>query len=768
MWFSKIKKKKVQFILMATVLCITALSLATCINIIMRVVTYVEDYYKDNKDIILFSYDEEQASDIEGYLNEQGMKTIDTVGYSIDKNVYLQNKNLNISLGFIIEVNQIDINPWDILVTEGKKEEAPTGNEIWVQKLMADAEDIKLGDTIKVKAGDNFISFQVTAFVNDSLQPSSVVGYNNFYISNEYGKKINQIQKLHILAFDYKTHASRMIDELKNYLGESIKGEFILMQTITSAAVITSSTIGGIGLIASILIFIVAIIVIRYILWNNILKEYRAIGIYKAIGFSPSKISNIYLMAYGSTGIFAIIIGSILSMNFARRLIKDIVKYIGIYSDNQTSLFVISGTIVFMSLVFLLNLKLILYRVKKINPVQALTIGVVASKKKLKPSLIKDSIKPWALAINDIYKYKEQNFIIWIVLSLVAFLSLFFVNIDYSVANISKNIPAWFGIVLGDVNIDCNDTLGSYQEIVDSAKKDDRVRGGRYGRYGIKDIITIDTQAYNIQKEQLIYYAYNSYEDQDGFTCSILEGKNPQKNNEVALSKSVLKDSGLKIGDEITMKVDEQQKSFIITGSYTSVFNDTYSFRVLLKTIPKELIDGLDPNVTLTFYDEAGEKEFLNEIKDRYPDVIIEKIPTEIKNGLADLEIVSPIAKLILITILFFSLLNIINMIVMNNADNRRQYGIMKALGFSTGIIIKRTVYRIAFISFFAMIVGGVVNNLLGGIIFRSAIMGIDGMMISGTRSFATIIIIYVLIIFATFLSMLSIRTISTVELMEE
>ena len=104
----------------------------------------------------------------------------------------------------------------------------------------------------------------------------------------------------------------------------------------------------------------------------------------------------------------------------------------------------------------------------------------------------------------------------------------------------------------------------------------------------------------------------------------------------------------------------------------------------------------------------------------------------------------------------------------MNNSDNRKQYGIMKSLGFSSSFIIKRTVYRIALISSISMIIGSVANQLLSKQIFKKAIMGIDGMNMSNSLSLMTVIMIYILIIVTTIVTMLPIRNISTVELMEE
>lgn len=770
MWLSKIKKKKKQFVLIAVILIVTSFILSVCLNMTTQVTAYVQEYYKDIKDVILITTDVDQKDEMLKFVDEvEGEKSLkEAVGFNLNKNVYLEDENLNIPTGLIVVVEQIDNNPWDIIIVDSENDKAPGKNEIWVQKIMADNEQIKLGDNIRVKVNDSYKEFKVTAFLNDSLQPSSVVGYNNFFIGKDSEAELEELLKVNIVAYNYKESASQSIGDMKDYLNSPISGEIILKDTISSAAVTTSSIIGGIGVIASLIIFIVAIIIIRFILWNNILKEYRAIGIYKAIGFSSNKIRNIYIKAFGIIGVISIIVGSLLSVYLTNSFVKSIVKYIGVYTSGNSGIKVILATIIVMSSVLLINLFLLLRRVKTIKPVEALTIGTTSSIKKLPSSVIKDSIKPFSIAINDIWKYKMQNFIILIVLSLVAFLSLLFVNIDYSIANIDKNIPTWFGIMQGDINIDCNDKGDCYKQVLEEINNDDRIKGYKYGRYGIKDIITLETSRYNIKKDQMVYYAYNNYDDVDGFESSIVDGKNPANNKEVALSKNILKDSGLSIGDYIILQVDENEKKFLISGSFTSILNEGYSFRVLLDAIPEEKLNLLNNNISLTFNNKDDIEAFKVDFKEKYPAAIIEEIPKEITNGLIDLEIVAPITRILIIAISFFSLLNIINLIMINNSDNRRQYGIIKSLGFSSTYIIKRTVYRIALISSISMIIGIVTNHLLSRQIFKVAIMGIDGMNISNSLSIISIIGIYILIIVTTIVTMLPIRNISTVELMEE
>ncbi|MBE6048537.1 MAG: ABC transporter permease [Clostridium sp.] len=768
MAFSKVRNKKLQFTLMAIILFLTSLILSSCLSITVKVSDYVKKYYNSEHAGFVFSYDENQTNKIIDFLEDRDVSQSKSNIYSINKNIFLENSNLDISLGYIVPIKSVDESPWSIVQVEGEKKDAPGKGEIWVQKILAQSENISLGDTIKIKSGDKYKEFKVTACVNDALEPSSIMGLNNFFISNEDSENINECNKLNLISFDTDEKADKLVDDIKENLEGSLLGTYILSSAIGNVATLTSSVLGGIGVIASILIFAVAIVVIRFILWNSILKEYRSIGIYKSLGFSSRKISGIYIQAYGIIGIVAIILGSFASYNIAMKFMKDVVKYIGNYSEEKASFNVILITILAMSVVYIWNLYFCLRRIKNIKPIEALTIGVTVSSKKFKPSLIKNTINPFLLAVNDIFKYKKQNMMIVLIFTFVSFLSLFFINVDNSVASIDKNVPTWFGNMIGELNISNFNKDIDYKEVINYCKDDDRVDSVRFGSYGEKEIIKVDRDKYGINQEEIVYYVYNNYAESNNFNCPVLEGRNPESSDEVCLSTKMMKDANLKVGDSINLSVDGEDKEFLITGKYSSIYNNGYSLRVYMDLFTDEQIDKLDINVLINFKDKSEIDDFSKEVEDKYDFLSVKKVPTDIENGLSDLSIVSPIVKLILSAIIFFSLLNIINIIIINNMDNRKRYGIMKALGFSSSSIIKCIAYRIAIVSLTGISLGYVIHHYLSAIIFRNVVMGIDGLIASSSLDCITVFVIYALILLVTIISTISIRKISTIELMEE
>ena len=98
--------------------------------------------------------------------------------------------------------------------------------------------------------------------------------------------------------------------------------------------------------------------------------------------------------------------------------------------------------------------------------------------------------------------------------------------------------------------------------------------------------VVLDTKKYEIKSNECAATTMNSYSDGLGF--SVIKGHNPKDENEVAVSLNILKESGLSIGDYIELSVNNKKSSYIISGSYNSLWEDGYGLRILSSAAEKE------------------------------------------------------------------------------------------------------------------------------------------------------------------------------------
>ena len=775
MWKKKIKQKKIQFILIAIILMVSSSIFAISISLTSTVEEYTNEYYKgDNiKDIVVQTYNKDIISRIEDFIEKKEPKEND-IRYSdalmVDRQVFLESKNLDLSMASLVTFENKKSHPWDVVITEGEKRDRPSRGTIWVPNIIADYKDIKIGDKLRIKDGKEYKYLSVSALVNESLIPNSMVGSTNLYINKEDYKTFNNLVKSHFIGYNSSKEAENATKELSTYIGDSFEGLMLDKWITNFVANSTSMITGAIGMSIALLIFIVSIIIIRFVLWSNILKEYKSIGVYKSIGYTSKQIRSIYLKSYGIVGIISITIGSFLSIGFINYMVNISVKYIGIYEGNNNNFTFIFLTIAIMSLVLITNIYLLLRRINKINPVEAFRVGVTSSKEKFKKSLIKDASSPLSMAINDIFKHKKQNLIIVTILSMVMYVSAFIVSGNYSMENIAYNAWNVFGTIQGDIALDFPTGDESYDKALEELKNDSRILEVRECSFDVGQIVYLDTTKYNIKNAQVITTLIDNYENNEGFNVSIKEGRNPKLKNEIALTEQILKDANLEIGDYIRVKVLGEEKSLLITGSYTSMMSNNYSMRMTLDIVPKDMRNSLlNLNLNATLKDKNDYDSVKKDYKEKYEVASVDISPSLIvQTAKSVVETITPVTRIILTGILIFSILNIINLIMMNNTDNRRNNAIMKSLGFSNKYIISRTSYRIIILTVISSLFGFTLNLIISKNIFKIAMSGIDGLMIPYNLVSTTILFIAIITILTTIISMLSIRKISIVELMEE
>ncbi|WP_270506062.1 ABC transporter permease [Paraclostridium sordellii] len=775
MWKKKIKQKKIQFILIAIILMVSSSIFAISISLTSTVEEYTNEYYKGEniKDIVVQTYNKDIISRIEDFIEKKEPKEND-IRYSdalmVDRQVFLESKNLDLSMASLVTFENKKSHPWDVVITEGEKRDRPSKGTIWVPNIIADYKDIKIGDKLRIKDGKEYKYLSVSALVNESLIPNSMVGSTNLYINKEDYKTFNNLVKSHFIGYNSSKEAENATKELSTYIGDSFEGLMLDKWITNFVANSTSMITGAIGMSIALLIFIVSIIIIRFVLWSNILKEYKSIGVYKSIGYTSKQIRSIYLKGYGIVGIISITIGSFLSIGFINYMVNISVKYIGIYEGNNNNFTFIFLTIAIMSLVLITNIYLLLRRINKINPVEAFRVGVTSSKEKFKKSLIKDASSPLSMAINDIFKHKKQNLIIVTILSMVMYVSAFIVSGNYSMENIAYNAWNVFGTIQGDIALDFPTGDESYDKALEELKNDSRILEVRECSFDVGQIVYLDTTKYNIKNAQVITTLIDNYENNEGFNVSIKEGRNPKLKNEIALTEQILKDANLEIGDYIRVKVLGEEKSLLITGSYTSMMSNNYSMRMTLDIVPKDMRNSLlNLNLNATLKDKNDYDSVKKDYKEKYEVASLDISPSLIvQTAKSVVETITPVTRIILTGILIFSILNIINLIMMNNTDNRRNNAIMKSLGFSNKYIISRTSYRIIILTVISSLFGFTLNLIISKNIFKIAMSGIDGLMIPYNLVSTTILFIAIITILTTIISMFSIRKISIVELMEE
>ena len=763
MWLKKLKKKKFQFIVIGLILLFGTTILTCCTNIVLEVEKITNNLYnsKTHEDFFVFASkgtSEVLKDSVDNLKTIKAYKATDDCDVFHDKETILDIQDET----YIVVLDDYKKVDWIIDPIEGAKDSnGPKPGEVWVQKIIADAHDIKIGDTYVID-NDNKDELKVTSLINDSLKPNSMSNAQLVYINEEDYNKFKGNEEVDFMVID----SSMNNDELNEIIDNKFSADMKLYnirnyKDLQDAANRINNLVAGLGIISAIFMLAVTIIIIRFFIRSTIFSEYFAIGTYKAVGFTNKEIINFYNRCYVLVGLISCIIGAMLGIPASKFMGNIILEYITDYRITFKSVVIaiVMAVITFVILYF--NVFIALRKIKKITPVDAFRIGVTSSKAKIKKSLIKNAQSSLAVAINDIFKNKGKSVLTILVISVAFYVCLVFLNMCYSFDTLDDKASAWVGSPTSHCCIESKNKVVEDEifEYLDNSKYVDKYVYGSLYFPG-----TVESLEESINLKTVWTMVFNTYNSED-YNINYAEGRPPKNKHEIGIDSTSILNGDLEVGDYIKLKINGKEDEFLITGTFDTVGGSQGIH--LLNSYFNNKEEYLN-SVPVLLKDKKDLEDFKKDFKDKFPDYEIKNISDyigDVKNSIQ--AIMVPITIIIIVVFIMFTLLNIINLIVMNYKEQQRNYGIMKAYGFTTGYIIRKNFFRIGILAVVGLTISVVCNRIFTAKIFWKG-LGCDGYNI--TQLYSSIFIIggFLSIMIITGVLCYRIKKISPKELIEE
>jgi putative ABC transport system permease protein len=770
MWIKKLKKKKIQFIVLGLILTFAAMLLSACLSFSIEVEQYTHERFsrENNSDLLLYATDG-TSNYIRPMLNEQDSSSTLTTynGYFIDTLPMYHKDTLvsdYITPLFALELDNYETMPFQIDVVSGNTTTSgPKTGEVWIQKIVADNHNIKLGDIFSIK-GTSY-EFTVSGIVNDNTKPVSMSTGAFLYYNKADNKAFESQQLLELISIT----SDQDIDTLSQWIEDHYTSNYyaVLKSTLSDLevrATMMTSLISKLGTLSALFMFLITIIIVLFFIRNTILNEYGAIGTYKSVGFSTTEIMGFYMKAYSVVGIFSIVIGALLGLPVSIFIGNIVMEYMGTYHLSIASIPRVILVIIFTSLLLLASIYFALRRIGKISPVDAFQVGTSSTKAKLKKSLIKNAYSSFSMAINDIFKYRNRSLLIIIVVTISFYIGIMLINMCNVFDHMDDNATAWVAqpksnCFLSKDNSAIPDDLLEY---VENSPYVDSYITGSGANYADLQITCEDTDV-NLKYANII--VLNTY-DYDLTGIKYAKGRPPQNKNEVALDSTTLKDSNYTIGDTISLTINDITDNYLITGIFHTMMTPCIAFvSDAFTDFPEE---SYNTSIGVNLKNSAEASAFEEDFKNTFPDYrysTMKDIVDNVKQSV--MSIMTPVTMIIIGIFCSFTLLNIINLIIMNNNEQQKSFGIMKAFGFTNGYIIRRNVYRILILSITGILFALLLNQLLNARIFL-AILTVDAYQTKFAPTSIFIGIGLLVITITAILLSLEVYRISPKKLMEE
>ncbi len=572
-------------------------------------------------------------------------------------------------------------------------------------------------------------TYKIVAYMEDPYMGSSVMGIKTLLLCEEdiaslcekdFSKEGNSF-----VFSVYKSEDSNMSDaELEAKLNQETSYAGYTWITLTKAQAYNYMTMitnifAGI-LVAFIVMLVVAtIIVLGHNISSSIEHDFVNLGILKAVGMSNNKLKLSIMLGYLFAGLVGANIGVPVSIPLIAAINKLTRPVIGIYADSTPALMETIITLVAIFVIITVFIAVKLIKVSRITPVSAINGG---RKNVHFSSLFKLPISKKCLGTSLAYRQLvsgKKQYIGAVIIT--AILTLFMVMISDMCIYFSDedNINDMFAPVEYDMYTYVTDDQNWEDKLADAEDIMAKYTDYKKFFYSSRYVLLNDTQ---------IWCGINSEPD---YVKNVYEGRTCTYDNEIVITEYMTENYGLEIGDKVTISLDGKSADYMVSGYYQCTNdvgkNITMSLEGYYRLVG-EPEEGTRLGCVYDLEDDDKAEEIFEEITAKYSEEeVYFGYDTDFSGD--DVIILALYGITILIYILsgVFVAITVVLVCAKIFAKEKQDYGIYKAMGFTSSRLRRQFAVRFVICAFIGAILG-IICTLLFSDVMLSVILKMFGM----------------------------------------
>ncbi len=561
---------------------------------------------------------------------------------------------------------------------------------------MKSSEQIAEGDIFYLTIGETEYAFEVGGFVQDTMFATPLnVSVIRCYITQDYYKDIlSREQKAQdMVTYLYKVKlnegigarkfAGQVVPELSREVPESANYMNIAMdrETMKVGVAFLSNICMVILLIFSVLLVCIALIIAWCSIKNFIAGNLRNIGILMTSGYTKRQLMGntcmemlILSMTGGIAGLTA---GGFLNVTIGNLTASMIGLKWNQPFDGVTAAIVF----ILMNLIVLTVTMLCCKNYNRIEILDALRGGIGNHNFCLSPIPLEKSILPvpLSLGLKNILGEKRKSMAITGIVALLSFACCIGFALFQNFALAEDTLQEMVGVEIGDAILsgqnveEAGRRLEAWDEIRKVLYYDNRSTKLTTGEE--ETVVTCDFWEDTTQNEYV----------------SLIEGRLPQYDNEIAVTAIVAKQLGIGKGDVIYAEGDEGRCDYMISGIYQQM--NQLGICAVMTMEGAVRINGSSTVNRIYIYLEDGVscEQMERKIEEEFPSLDMTDAKKSMELTLGSVRTVMTLLCVVFagITIVIVALI-IILLIRAKVTREWKQYGVYKALGFTTGELIKQ------------------------------------------------------------------------------
>lgn len=579
--------------------------------------------------------------------------------------------------------------------------------------MLYKSEEIAVGKTVKVSIGSNEIEYKVCGFFNSIMQGSHNCGICGLILTEDKYKELEDLgyaPKATLCSVRLGDRAENQDYEtmLKNALSgfaPAARKSSNSYDVVAQARYISQMICSGIMSAMAFFILLIALVVISSNINNYIGENMKNIGALKAIGYTGRQLIHALLLQFLGFALIAAAVGVIVSYMIFPFVNTMMISQTGIpYQVSFLPLpmfftFAVLGGAVAAAVCFSSR------RVKKIEPIVALRQGIQTHNFRRNHLPLEKAKAPLnlALALKTTVSGMKYNITICITMFV---LTLVVVFCGMMTENVIFDMEPFVNLVVGETADSCISVSAQIeQEFLQAAEEDERVeKAYLYNSLSVSHVGGVELWA-------TVCDDFAKVNNQD----IILEGRFPRFENEIAVGAKYARERGLKIGEEVAMTADGKEARYLITG-FTQMSNNLDKDSLLTRAGYQRIGEMQNINYYLNLAEGTDVEDFNSDVKEWFGTDV--NVTIDIRSTVEGASAVYvSLMTVIVLAILGLSavvIVFVLYLLVRTMLNNKKQeYGILKALGFTTGQLIRQTALSFMPAVMLSTAAGLIVNYML-------------------------------------------------------
>lgn len=597
----------------------------------------------------------------------------------------------------------------------GKQE--PNGDrDIYVSYILHTGGGYDLGDEFVINYLEKDYVFRIAGFTQDIHLGSVNMGCIGFYLPGDsylrFQKELNDETTAGILLkvriADKKASQELITDFKKNEksLVQSDTASPMWLSSYTNSKNVRTMTadIGGAIITCfSLIILLVSLLIIKFRVNTSIEDGMTDIGALKAIGYTSRQIISSILLQFIIIAGLSTILGIIVSYLAVGTLSNMFSAQTGIVweqgFDLKSSL--ISCTIIFSSVLIITPLAA--KRINKIPPIIALRSGIVThSFKKNHCPLdeMKGSLN-FVLAIKNMVNNFKQNIMISIIIAAISFACVFAIVMYY---NIVAHNEAFLNMTGTEMSSVIAATLQGEDAVL--------LREDISKLPGVRKSVNYDYTSATINEEDSQVMIVGDFLLLDN--NRVYEGRFPEYENEVVISGYMAEHFNKKVGDILQVTMGDKTEDYLITGLIQSSSSIGMNLSMTFDGVIRLQPDYKFSNINIYLEEEEDVDLFINSLNQKFGNRLAGTLNMKelTKSQLGIYMYIVSIFSIVILIVTALIVIMILYLIIKALIIRRRkEFGIQKALGFTTYQLMTQISFSFLPIVLFGAIIGSIAGS---------------------------------------------------------